>query len=75
MRLALVDVRRQQWRAEYAKRAERKIGDDGDRPVGLEDEVNYLSKIGQHEERMSQYFDLAGSLLPFMGFWFIGAVV
>lgn len=72
---SLVDVRRQKWRSEYAKRAEQKFGHDGERPSDLQQEVNYLSNVYQKEERMSQMFDLVGSLIPFLLFWLIGAIV
>ena len=71
----MVDVRRQKWRAEYANRAEKQMGKKGEHPEGLQDEVNFLSDVYKKEERMSQWYDLAGSLLPFLGFWLIGAVM
>jgi hypothetical protein len=73
---ALVDIRRQKWRANYAKRAEKSMNYDGNsHPVNLDDEMGFLSKVNKHEEMMSQYFDLAGSLLPFIAFWLVGAVM
>ena len=70
---ALVDVRRQKWRTNYAKRAEKKLGKEGTRPDGLKEEVTFLTDVYKKEERMSQIWDLVGSLVPFMGFWLVGA--
>jgi hypothetical protein len=72
---ALVDVRRQKWRSDFRKRAEHKFGEEGSRPEMLENEVEFLNNLKKKEERLSQFFDLGFSMLAFMTFWLVGAVV
>ncbi|KZT57304.1 voltage-gated potassium channel [Calocera cornea HHB12733] len=72
---ALFDTRRQRWRTAYTQRAERAFGDTGSRPAGLQEEVNFLNRLGAREEGWLQLFDLGTSLLALVAFWFIGAVV
>ncbi len=72
---ALVDVRRQKWRSDFRKRAEQKFGDEGSRPEHLEDEVSFLNNLQKKEERWSQLYDLGFSMLAFLSFWLVGAVI
>lgn len=72
---AFTDVRRQKWRTNFRKRAERKFGEGGSRPAKLEDEVKFLNDLQNKEERLSQWFDLGISMAGFMSFWLIGAII
>lgn len=66
--------RKKRWRALYEKRE----GDEYRKahPTGeLLDEMRYLQRISDEEDRISRAYDLTLSLCAFILFWILGALV
>lgn len=70
-----VAVRRDQWRAAYAETAEKKFGEEGSEPTDLNEEMKFLTTLHMREEQASRVFDLVVSILGFLCFWVIGAMI
>jgi potassium channel subfamily K len=68
-------ARRLKWRELYEHKREQEFKEDLNLDDELVEEMEFLKRLVDQEERISRFYDLGLSLFGFISFWMLGAVV
>lgn len=67
------EARRTKWRQIYELKREQEATGIFNADEELVEEINFLKRLADQEDRLSRVYDLTLSLLGFVSFWMIGA--